>query len=296
MEIARGSNCESITIISNRIKELIDVGGIQYIQIGLTYNCCKDYTINIVPDFGDCEWDVYVDWESGSILNPADLIQGITRIEGFYRASPADPYALTSIVDDLYDLTDAASRNQLRTDVEAWMVANSVSGDFDIIEESPTLFILRFSNLSTNFFPVRFRTDPVASGFLDGIIINQYFRCDGSGAASVISNFPANLVFTPTAPDVWAISMDTIEIYPALMGNDKFPDGVYSISMTIVTEDGTSVTLNECLLMDCELPCKIANMGKEEAAFYYYLLKELSDCDCDCSIMCEILSLQIMPE
>jgi len=293
MRVQSLNECREILVTSDQVLQLIESGAVTSIDVSLEVNCCKKYNFQIFPGVENCEWEAVGDIYADGILFVGQPLEHITEIRG--RVTPpgqdAEP---VSVVTGNYDMTNSSHIAQLEADVNQWLLDNSVLGSFEVIIEdgiqANSKFTLKFSTLSSNFLPTSWRSNPPGSGLN---VIPQAFRCDGKLANS--SSLPVGAVPTVSS-DWWGLGADGISIFPALMGTDKFPDAVYSVKLKVNSEDGTSVTLTKCLLMDCELKCKIARHGDENAALYYYLLKELEDCDCDCEVMCEILTMQVDPD
>lgn len=79
----------------------------------------------------------------------------------------------------------------------------------------------------------------------------------------------------------------------------EFPDGVYSVTLKL-DDDGTLTQEIKCLLVDCDLECRVFDFQSENLTskifMYYQALQHGEDCDnCNCSGMCalynKILSL-----
>lgn len=78
----------------------------------------------------------------------------------------------------------------------------------------------------------------------------------------------------------------------ALFGEATLDDGIYGFKLVIKKTDGSIITEYNCLFIDNETTCKIAEKvatsGDSELALYGYLLTYAQNCDCDCSDLCII--------
>lgn len=266
MQIQTTSDCSVISATSTQIRDLID-GNIEKVEVNLEYNCCKDYQTEILPGVEDCVWtaggDVFFSSLGSATMSHISGIQ--VRKSGTFEW----------IFDDgAYDMTSAQDRADMENEVNSWLASNG-GGNFEIEMsdgiEPNSAFKFIFTGLD-DVEPRLFIPYPPGTGALG---VNTFFTCSG------------------TQNPKYGITTDSIEIYPALMGQDVFPDGVYGVNIRVVASDGSVAEARECILIDCDLKCRVAESTDKNAFFIYYLLKELGDCDCDCKTMCDLLRLSL---
>lgn len=69
----------------------------------------------------------------------------------------------------------------------------------------------------------------------------------------------------------------------ASINNTVFPDGIYSLNITIIYKDGTSIQCNDGLFMNCVLKCAVADCVYSTKSYelmtLYNSLVALDDCD-----------------
>lgn len=109
--------------------------------------------------------------------------------------------------------------------------------------------------------------------------------------------------YTITAQDITEGDPNVLTITPELIISDsatEFPDGVYSVSL-VTDDDGTLQTEVNCLLVSCDLECRVFDYQSENLTSniyqYYQALQLGSACDnCNCSGMCALYNkiLQIL--
>jgi hypothetical protein len=71
-------------------------------------------------------------------------------------------------------------------------------------------------------------------------------------------------------------------INPKFFTESKFPDGVYTVTLTGVYTTGIQVTETACTYVDCETKCKVLESQCLEAMMYHYTLHQSYTCNCNC--------------
>lgn len=294
MKVNTSEDCRLITVDAPQLSDLFRGGLVQDINVKLTYNCCDSYEFTISSDTSNCVWTSYGDYLASDIDVYPVTFTGICgiRIDSWDGSSSTPLFPIGPLgdisCDDCYDLSDPTGREQLVTDVNAWLAANG-GGQFNIsmsngVSNTPyeqslgagSVFTLTFVDLADGLTPRLWQSGGSKCGNPSGgyySIADFFFTCGGLSSNDFV------------------FSENQIKIRPTVMGKSVFPDGVYGIEVEAVSSDGTKTSINECFFMDCELSCKVLASGNMDAFLTYYILNETSTCDCDCKTLCDFLKL-----
>lgn len=101
--------------------------------------------------------------------------------------------------------------------------------------------------------------------------------------------------YTITADEITEGDTNILTITPDLIisaSATEFPDGVFTVTLA-TDDDGTVATDVQCMLVDCDLECRVFDYQSENITsniFQYYQALQLGEnCDnCNCSGMCAL--------
>jgi hypothetical protein len=75
-------------------------------------------------------------------------------------------------------------------------------------------------------------------------------------------------------------------------GVENIKDAIYSFEIAVTYSNGAVRRLNACLFVDNETGCKVAEHVKDipslELQMDYFILKQASECGCECDSFCTI--------
>lgn len=115
-----------------------------------------------------------------------------------------------------------------------------------------------------------------------GVTENIYYESQGSTSGEIFMNNGS--IFIP---------LSTLASYSTFT-----KDGVYTVNVNYIKSDGTQIIEENCIFIDCEIKCIVGSkvdalLDKERnddinIFLLHYTLVETSNCNCNCSKLCEI--------
>lgn len=115
---------------------------------------------------------------------------------------------------------------------------------------------------------------------ISSVVLYGTIGCDGDYSDTIIE-----------ADVTLATGTFTVDL-SELFGTTSLDDNIYGFKLVITKTDDSIITEYNCLFVDNETTCaiadKVVSSGSTDLALYGYLLKYGQDCDCDCSDLCII--------
>lgn len=188
-------------------------------------------------------------------------------------------YFLNVLTGEIVETTNGpyadARTNTSGTDMTNWMNDASYSGMHSAIGINQAITTI------TNYYSETY-VPYYAAYEKDGEVTKVYFECP-----------PVYPATEYTSQKVIRLG-SKIYMYPQYFnGATTFPDGLYSIKVTVELSNGGNSTEENCFMADCgDLKCRIAKYMVEtkdtDPALIHYSLTESNNCGCNCENACEL--------
>ena len=270
--VIKNIDCKQLVLSSPEIKAAIQEGGYKKLEIKLTKNCCtsQQYTSEIdldetpgfyVTAFNTDDEDPDNDVEIMGIY-VKNLVTGVE-----YNVISPFNYSDWNCTNDFGGLGPGG----LYELIESWFTGNLLAAP----TQTSSADVAGRCTLSYTDLPANF------------IFTRMAYTVNGE---TYIEQFS----YTGSTETLFA-SGDDVYILPSLISSSLsvFPDGVYTVDITITKSNNSVITDRSCLFADCETRCKVADKldtikTSTDIHLMYFALTESANCGCQCESICEL--------
>lgn len=259
---------DNIIILENELNSNITFGQFTSLDVEVTKDCCDTYddTIDLVEDK---EWRVLL-----------PLTNAVIREVTFRNTITGKLYTLSGLniilsnTNDLQiTLTNAINvyLNKTEIDADGFATVNIAITSTTTANVDNHSYDLK--NFIKHHIPYSVTYDVHIIGNIAPESVNNvsYFNYKNSQSNTYLN------------------SENNLYIFPKLLNNSYFDNGIYTVSATLKNNDDTLVyKVTKCIFIDYNLKEKIIELDSKEVLLSYYGLNNSDDCDCDCDFKCEI--------
>lgn len=257
-------SCTSISAKSQYIADIIaNPDNYTQVNISLQKNCCSvGYTAAPLINFVPSDNPQKITLQLGVGL----VIQTIT-VQNLSTGS----FYIINIVSD--ELTACSDMTGVLASLNSYMTTNFTSGDDFTATCDDSTSVMQYT-LASN------------SGKFVVYSLNYTIPSSTQQQTIYFTNLTGFSAF---------FSSTGIIIQSQWVNKNLFDDGLYSVTITIVQINGTTIVESGCIFINCNTQCRLANalpIATDEDAqvmvYYYYGLTFTQSCMCDCTFLCKM--------
>ncbi len=259
-------DCNYIKVDSSVFTAVLeDISSYKSIKVDIKKNCCESLVYSSEIILSDLNWNIKlfkVTQETPTIEIKEFYVKNI--LTGIEEKIPLEyGYNSQNCTLGFEDIED---------DIISWLTARGVS-------EFPTFSMDTDSNGDCIFSIIDLPMPFVMTKMVyiqGGISYDRYFTYSEVGTGLFISG-------------------ESLYISPAIIDDllSSFTDGVYTVDITYVKNNNSTIVETSCLFLDCTIKCKVAakiDTLKTDTTLHiiYFALLEASNCSCQCDKMCKL--------
>jgi len=259
-------DCNYIKVDSSVFTTILeDISSYQSIKVNVRKNCCENLTYSSEIALSDLNWNI-------KLFKVAQETSAI-EIKEFYVKNILTGVEEKIVLEYGYNTQNCTvGFEDIEDDIIYWLTARGISEFPTFNMETDSDGNCVFSILS---LPIPFvMTKMVYTQ--GGISYDRYFTYSEVGTGLFISG-------------------ESLYISPAIIDSllPSFTDGIYTVDITYVKNNNSTIVETSCLFLDCTIKCKVAakiDTLKTDTTLHiiYFALLEASNCSCQCDKMCKL--------